>query len=240
MNRRTIIALLLVCFALPYRAFAGETWPTLPMPPKAQVQWVAQHMRVNGAPTRVMQFHSSANREEVVDYYRAHWSGGYDHNASIHTVNDATVVGQKHGPFLMTVTVEKSEGGGSHGLLSVAQIIGITFDRSPGPLALMPDAHVVSVVESEDAGRQSRQIVIIAPQPLASVSRFYEASLTNAGWRPLHDTPIQPARGQTGGRFVVFARDSAEMQLSIVEPRKGAGTTVLANLVTKDTGRGAP
>jgi len=240
MNSRTIIALLLLCFVLPYRAFAGETWPELPMPPKAKVQWVAQHMRVNGAPTRVMQFQSQASREEVVDYYRAHWSGGYDHNVSVHTVDDARVVGQKHGPFLMTVTVENSEGGGSHGLLSVAQIIGVAFDRSPGPLTLMPDAHVVSVVESEDAGQQSRQVMIVAPQPLASVSRFYEASLTNAGWRPVHDTPIAPARGQSGGRFVVFARDSAEMQLSIVEPRQGGGTTVLANLVTKDTGRDAP
>jgi hypothetical protein len=240
MNSRTIIALLFLCFVLPYRAFAGETWPTLPMPPKAKVQWVAQNMRVNGAPTRVMQFQSQASREELVEYYRAHWTGGYEHDASIHTVNDSIVVGQKHGPFLMTVTVENSEGGGSHGLLSVAQIIGVSFDRSPGPLALMPDAHVVSVVESDDAGQQSRQVVIIAPQPLASVTRFYEASLTNAGWRPLHDTPIKPARGQAGGHFVVFARDAAEMQLSIVEPRNGAGTTVLANLVTKDTGRGAP
>src|SRR5690242_13993815 len=134
MHFKTIIGALLLSLLLPYRVFAGQSWPELPMPPKAQVQWIAQNMRVNGAPTRVLQFESGARREEIVDYYRSHWSGGYDHAVSVHASGNTTIVGQKHGPYLMTVKIEDRAGGQSHGLLSVAQVIGVQFDRSPGPL----------------------------------------------------------------------------------------------------------
>jgi hypothetical protein len=231
----TLVAVL----STPARVLAAPAWPALPMPPKSDVQWVAQDMRVNGAPTRVLQFQSRASREEVVEYYRAHWTNGYDLPVSIHTHGDATVVGQKHGPYVMTVKIENSDGGKSHGLLSVAQLVGSTFDRSPGQLALMPGARVVSVVESHDPGKHSRQVTILTSQMPASVSRFYESSLGRAGWRQVQAHAIPATRGQGAGRFLVFARDSSEMQLSIVEPRKGAGSTVLANLVTKDTGRDA-
>jgi len=230
---------LLAVLSAPTHVLAASAWPALPMPPKSNVQWVAQNMRVNGAPTRVLQFQSRASREEVVEYYRAHWTDGYEHPPSIHPHGDATIVGQKHGPYVMTVKIENSQGGGSHGLMSVAQLVGSTFDRSPGQLALLPGARVASVVESDDPGKHSRQVTILTPQMAASVSRFYESSLGHAGWRQVQAQNIPATRGQGAGRFLVFARDSSEMQLSIVEPRKGAGSTVLANLVTKDTGREA-
>src|SRR5437879_5017564 len=68
-------------------AQATENWPELPLPPKADVQWVAQSMRVNGIPTRVLQFQSRANRAEIVEYYRAHWTGGYPLKPSVQVVH---------------------------------------------------------------------------------------------------------------------------------------------------------
>jgi hypothetical protein len=228
---------ILIVLSLSGRAQAAEPWPFVPLPPKADVQWVAQSMRVNGVPTRVMQFQSRASRAEVADFYRAYWTGGYLHKASVHAMGqEATVVGQKHGPYLMTLKVEDAAGGTSTGLISVAQVIGSRVDRDPGELPLMGGAHVISVVESDDPGKHSREIVVLTPQPPSSAAQFYQASLTNAHWLEIQRSEGPRKAGGPDGSFAVFARDGSEMQLSIVATPKGRGSVLVANLVTKDTG----
>jgi len=243
---QSLALVFLAVFAAAGRAWAVEPWPEVPLPPKADVQWVAQSMRVNGVPTRVMQFQSRADRSEITEYYRAYWSG-YPHAPSVHALGQATVVGQKHGPYLMTVKVEdapRGAGGGaaSCGLISVAQVIGSKGERDPGQLPLMNGAHVLSVVESDDPGKHSRTVVVLTPQPPTSVTQFYQASFVNAGWLQVQgdnsaNSPRTP--GAAAGSFVVFVRGEDEMQLNIVATRSGRGSTLLANLVTKDTGPGA-
>jgi hypothetical protein len=232
------LSLILIALSVGHRAGAAEPWPFVPLPPKADVQWVAQSMRVNGVPTRVMQFQSRASRAEVAEYYRAYWSGGYPHKASVHALPDATVVGQKHGPYLLTLKVEDAGAGKSSGLISVAEVVGIKPDRDPGELPLMGGAHVVSVIESDDPGKHSRTVVVLTPQPPSSVAQFYQASLTNARWQQVQGGEDDSSRGSHGS-FAAFARDGREMQLSIASMPKGRGTTLVANLVTKDTGLGA-
>jgi hypothetical protein len=218
------------------RAADTESWPLLPTPPRADVQWIAQSMRVNGVPTRVMQFQSRASSMEVVEYYKAHWSGGYDRQPSVHTVGEATVVGQMHGPYLMTVKVEGAPASGtSTGLISVARIVGVKVERDAGNLALMPGAEVVSVVESDDPGKRSREVVIWNSQPATSVIQFYEASLENAGWREVQSNYTPRTAEHPSGGFVVFALGGSEMQLSVTELPGQPGTVLAANLVTKDT-----
>lgn len=226
------------------RAWAVEPWPEIPLPPKADVQWVAQSMRVNGVPTRVMQFQSRADRTEIVAYYRAYWSG-YKYAPSIHAMGEAaTVVGQMHGPYVMTVKVEDvprgaGSGTASVGLISVAQVIGSKVERDPGQLPLMNGAHVLSVVESDDPGKHSRAVVVLTPQAPTSVTQFYQASFVNAGWLQVQGDNSARTPGAAAGSFVVFVRGEDEMQLNIVATRSGRGSTLLANLVTKDTGFGA-
>jgi hypothetical protein len=235
MNRQSRFAL---CFALFVigRAVAAEPWPEIPSPPKARVEWVADNMRINGVPTRVLQFQSQAARAVVVDYYRSYWSGGYPTKAVVKPLGAATVVSQRHGPYFMLVKVEDGPKGTSQGLISVAQVAGVKITLDPGELPLMPSAHVVSVVESADPGKHSREVVVVTSQAPASVTDFYQASFSNAGWQQVHANESHPPDGSSRS-FVVFAKDDSEMQLSIVTMPKLRETTLVANLVTKDTGR---
>jgi hypothetical protein len=238
MNRQNTLALFFALFAIG-SAWAAQPWPEIPSPPKAHVEWVGDSMRVNGVPTRVMQFQSQVGRNEIVDYYRAYWSGGYPNKPSITPLGAATVISQRHGPFFMTVKVEDADRGASQGLISVAQVAGSKVTRDPGELPIMPGAQVFSVVESDDPGKHSRAVVILTPQPPTSVSQFYQASFSNAGWHQVQANESPRTAGSSPGSFIVFARDASEMQLSIVETRGGRGSTLVANLVTKDTGPGA-
>jgi len=227
---------LLIALSLAGRTWAALPWPELPLPPKAAEQWIAQSMRVDGVPTRVMQFQSRASREEIVAFYKSYWSGGYAHAPSVRALGAATVVGQMHGPYLMTVKVEDADHGQSRGLLSVAQVMGIKVDRSAGEIPLLPGAHVLSVVESDDPGAHSRAVSAVNPQPASSAARFYQASLVNAGWSELQSNEVARTAASPAKTFLVFAQGAREMQLSIVDSRTGRGSSVLANLVTKDTG----
>ena len=232
----TLYLALLLALCLTGGARAAEPWPEIPSPPKSSVQWVGDSMRVNGVPTRIMQFQSQRSRSEVIEYYRAYWTGGYPTKPVVKPMgNTASVISQRHGPYFMTIKIEDAAQGTSKGLISVAQIAGSKVSLDPGDLPLIPGAHVVSVVESNDPGKHSREVVIAASQPPSSVAQFYSASLTNDGWRQLHAT--EDPRG--AGTFVAFARDQSEMQLSIVAMPRNQGTTLVANLVTKDTGHDA-
>jgi hypothetical protein len=237
--RFAILGALLALLLVQGRAAAVEAWPVMPKPPKAELQWVAQSMRVNGVPTRVMQYQSRMSQSELIAYYRSHWSRGYDFEPSVKDLGKKTVVGQKHGPYVMTVSIEDGGRGTSKGLISVAQFVGARPDRSPGELTLMPGASVAQVVESDDPGKHSRQVLIFTSQSPASVSRFYQSSLLNAGWRQLHVNQVPKGQGRPAGAFATYRRGESEMQLSI-SAAKGKGTVLLANHVTNDTGRGAP
>ncbi len=218
-------------------ALASEDWPELPLPPKADVQWIAQSMRVSGIPTRVLQFQSRASRAEIVEYYRAYWTGGYPQKPSVRPVEDSTVVGQKHGPYLMTVTVRDAARNGSQGVIAVARFAGSTIDRNPGDFPMMPGAQVVRVIESDDPGQHNRELMVSTPQPPESVLQFYQASFQNAGWQQIQLNEIPRTARGGGGSFVVFALGDSQMQMAI-EPAKDKGTWLIANRVTKDTGPG--
>jgi len=220
-------------------ARASQDWPELPLPPKADVQWIAQSMRVSGVPTRVLQFQSRASRTEIIEYYRAYWTGAYPQKPSVRQVDDSTVVGQKHGPYLLTVTVRDADHNGSEGVIAEAQVAGSKTDLDPGALPLMPGAHVVRVIECDDPGQHSRQVLVVNPQLTPSVLQFYQASFENAGWQQIQMSEVPRSASVAGGGFMVFARGAQQMQLSIAA-KAGRGSWLLANLVTKDTGTSAP
>ncbi len=237
MSRPSRLALLLLLSSslLAAGARAAEPWPEVASPPRARVQWVGDNLRVNGVPTRIQQFQSRAGRAEVVEYYREYWSGGYPTKPSIKALGDSTVISQKHGPYFMTVKVEDAERGTSRGLISVSRIAGSKVEFNPGSLPLMPGAKVVSVVESSDPGKTSREVTVINPQPPQSVVQFYQGSYGDGGWRQVQSNEVSRTARSPAGTFVVFAREGTEMQLSITETPDGKGSVLVSNEVTKHT-----
>ena len=236
-SRRPRLAAWLSCTLLVAAgARAAEPWPEIPPPPRAEVQWVGDSMRVNGVPTRVMQFQSQASRAEIVEYYRAYWTGGYPTKPSVTPLGEATVVGQAHGPYFMTVKVQDAAHGASRGLIAVSRMLGSKVERNPGELPLMPGAKVVSVVESNDPGKRSREVVVFNTQSTQSVVQFYQASFQNAGWHQVQNNDAPRTGSGPAGTFLVFTREGREAQLSVVQAPNGQGSQLVANLVTKDTG----
>jgi len=231
--RALLGAVLLVAAAA--RAFASEPWPELPLPPHSSVQWVGDSMRVNGVPMRIMQFESNAAAHDIVEYYLAYWSRGYPTKPSVRPVGPATVVGQAHGPYYMTVKVKDADHGGSAGLIAVSRLLGARIERSPGPLSLMQGAKVLQVVESNDPGKTSRQMVISNPLAPPSVVRYYLSWFQGEGWQLVQHTDTPRSARASESSFMVFQRDREEALVSVVAASAASGSVMVANLVTKDT-----
>jgi hypothetical protein len=235
---RRAAATIALCATIGARA-QSEPWPEVPPPPKAHVEWVGDSLRVNGVPMRVMRFQSSASRAEIVEYYRAYWSGGYPNRPLVAPQGPVTLVGQVHGPYYMTARVRDGANQSSEGTITVSRILGTRPDRSAGDLPLPPGAKVVSVVEANDPGRRSREVTVASPAPRQSVVDYYQMTLTAAGWMPIQANDKPPTAPGRGGSFLVFQRGRDEVQLSIVDGARGRGCLTVANRVTKDTGPAA-
>ena len=217
-------------------ADSTEPWPEIALPPKAKVEWVSDSMRVNGIPMRVMRFDSSVSRAEIIEYYRAQWTRGYEMKPSVEQIGDSTVIGQAHGPYFMTVKVHDGPNGSSSGLIAASQSLGNKIERDAGDLPLMPGARVLQVVESNDPGKRSREVVAVNPAGISSAQSFYEAAFHNAGWHQVQQSNGDPAKPGRPGYFAVYQRDGSEVQLAIVERPEVRGSVLVANAVTKDTG----
>jgi hypothetical protein len=102
----------------------------------------------------------------------------------------------------------------------------------------MPGAKVVQVVESNDPGKLSREVLISNASAAPSVVHYYQAALADNGWHQAqyNDAPAGPG---PQGSFLVFVRDHSEMQLSVMAGAGGRGSVLVAVLVTKDTGSAA-
>lgn len=233
--------------ALTSAGAAAEPWPELPVPPRAQVQWVGDSMRINGIPTRVARFESSLSKQEIVAFFRAHWAADRDRPPpAVDDVDGATVVGQAHGPYYMMAQVRARGRDASEGLLSVARVLGSEVKLDPGEVAVMPNAKVLSVVESEDPGRRSRYVVMWVEAATETARRFYETALAQRGWQLVQQGGPPPAelRAQVPhGFFAIYQRgaaarrERAELQLGLVAEQRARGvrgTTIVANLITHD------
>ena len=221
------------------RAETSTPWPEMPLPPHSKVAWVGDNMKVNGIPMRIAQFESTVSRTEIVAYYTAHWSQGYQTKPSVRPMGDVTVVGQAHGPYYMTVKVGDRPHDGSAGFISVSQVLGNKIERSAGGLPLMPGAKILSVVESSDPGKVSRELVIAQDAGADSARHYYEGALENAGWRAIQKTGPDQGHPQQAGSLEFYRRDSSELSITVMPARNGRGSTLVATLVTKDTGPAA-
>lgn len=217
-------------------AQTSTPWPEVPLPPHAKVEWVAQDMKVNGIPMRVMHFDSTASRSEIVAYYTSHWSGAYPGKPSVQPLGEATVVGQVHGPYYMTVKVSDRPHDASEGLISVSQIVGSRVERSAGGLPLMPGATIVSVVESNDPGKRCRQLVIAQDAGVDSANSFYRAALEGAGWHLVQMSPADAGNAGRAGTLSVYHRDRSELSIGLSAAQGRRGSTLVATWVTKGTG----
>lgn len=223
-------------------AKSSTPWPKFPDPPKSKVEWVSNDMRVNGLPMKVLAFESQVSKAEVMSYYQALWDK-YDPSlgipieakakyAIVSSVGPDTVVGKVHGPYYMSVKIKDAPLSTSKGTMTTSLIVGVQPEINAKGVPAPSNAKPISVVESADLGKQSKQVLFVSQNSIGSIKNFYEQSLPRDGWSLLDSHGDGRNVNGMSGYILTYVRKKQQLDLIIGNDAKKNATVINANLIS--------
>ena len=230
-------------------AAASQTpWPEVPDPPRAKVAWVARDARINGLPTRIEHFESELGPDEVLAFYRAHWSqlpAGAPHAKR---VGDWQTLSTVHGPFQIVVQAQprlpvapgtapaQARSSGSQGMVSVANLGERRTDWMPADWPRFSDTTVAEVTDSVDGPLRSEYVVSLAHSDFeASISRW-RGEWQRRGWLLVSEQ--RSAVGAPGARrwMAQFNKAPMSLDMTVSAPPGQRHVVIAANRVQPSAG----
>lgn len=221
---------------------SSTPWPEFPEPPKSKVEWVSNDMRVNGMPMKVLRFNSKVGKAEILAYYQAHWdipdkSLGIPATAKIKgavvsQVGKDTVIGKILGPFYMSVKVKDQGLTGSQGTMTTSMILGVTAEINPKGVPAPSDAKAISVIESADFGKQSKQVLFVSRNSISSIKSFYQQSLPTSGWTLLDLHGDGRLQNGVSGYVMTFVKSKQQLDIIIGHDLQKGAAVINANLIS--------
>jgi hypothetical protein len=199
----------------------------MPVPPRAQVEWVARDATVNGLPARIEQFESELSVPEVLDYYRARWA-----NASLGKPRETTTgpwraLSTLQGGFQLVVQARPRGTQGSTGVLSVMNFSEARRDFVPPNWPKWRDAKVTQVTESLDGPKRSQLVSMVSTEGFDLNVRRWRQEWLRRGYAANHEMTPPPAEGARSW-IGIFDRgpQSAEVAVSYREADRQTFVTV--------------
>lgn len=217
-----MIRTVLFPFCMLLVAPCAVAWPQLPAPSNARVESVGEQLRLNGIPMRTQRVLTARQPEEVARHYRD--ALGPRH-ASEH-LTDRLILSQGRDEYFISVSIRRIGAGMTEALISVAdsrearQVAG-----RPRGFRLPADSAVLSDMESVDAGKRSRQLVLSNAHAIPSNLGALSRELAARGMRP--DGP--PLRQTAGEHVQIFKGDRREAKLTLV--RRGGETSIVVTMI---------
>ncbi len=175
---------LLLALCAPGLAAPAQSWPELPTPAGAQVQYIAEDMVLNGNPSRVRRLSLKGHASELSSFYRQLFKSALVENQ----VRGSTVIASRQGDYFHTVQIVDTA-------FDTAQATLMTTllkpEANPGSMAndtkrLLPVGSVIlSTIVSNDSGRRSLMLVAMNHVALAANHEHLVAALSERGFELL-------------------------------------------------------
>jgi hypothetical protein len=197
-------------------------WPELPLPPGSRAESIGEQIRLNGIPVRMQRVLSDDKPKAVIQFYREALGA----RRAEERLPDGILFAQGRGDYFVTVRVKILAPSFTETLISVSDARG-TKNAANRPLGfpIPAETQVLSDMESIDAGKVSRQLVLVNSHSInANV-----ASITKA----LQERGYEPQPGDTqdleSGRVLMFGGANREARLVVVR-KDGISNVVLTTV----------
>lgn len=221
---------------------SATPWPEFPSPPKSKVEWVSNDMKVNGIPMKVLTFNSKVSKNEVIAYYQSLWDK-YDPSlgipieakakyAIVNEVGPDTVVGKMVGPFYLTVKIKNGPNSTSTGTMTTSLILGNKSELNTKDITAPSNAKALSVVESADLGKVSKQVLFVSIDSISSIKNFYTSSLPQQGWLLLDSHGNGKLLNGQAGFALIFSKKNQQLDIIIGTDSIKNATVINVNLIT--------
>ncbi len=202
--------------------------PEFPTPHVGRLQWVAEHMRMNGIPMQIKELTTEQTPQEVLAFYKRRWGDMPPYFHEYEVGGMPAIATLRNGCFY-TVQVQP-DGRGAKALLGVSTKPDGGSPKPPGTgFPNMAGSKVVNDVDHYDTGKTGRTILLFNSYSPDANLNFYRRVLADEGWSGVIDRTVSGAKGIS--YVLVMKRGYHEANVTI-SPGKG-GTSVLATLVDK-------
>jgi len=209
-------------------AALADEWPALEAPPRAASEWVAQQMRVNGMPSRIMRFESELTVDEVLAHYQRRWSKAGTPAPQAVSLNEWRSVNVLQGPYQLSVQARKIDGGRTEGLLSAANLKDLKSDYVPKDWPRFNDTQVMQVTESQDGPRQSLLMSSMSRSSYGVNVQRWRQEWQRRGYALTRETELPASAGQRGW-MAFFDNGEQTMDVTITELPGSGKVAILAN-----------
>ncbi len=198
-------------------------WPNIGFPQGAQVEAIGDQVRLNGIPMRMYRVVSKLSHHDLVNFYR----GELGDRRAESRVSDSVILAQERGDYFITVKIRALSAKVTEVLVSASDMVEAkrSAHRSLG-FGLPADSVVLSDMESVDAGKRSRQLVINNGHTLDTNVVALTQELAAHGLQPDGD----PERHTDSEHVQMFKGAQQEGRLTVVR-RAGKSHIVLTTIV---------
>lgn len=210
-------------------AGAAHAKRDFPVPPGAELAAVAGDMEYEGMTLNVRRFEIAMSVEEVLNFYRKSWEGRYVEN----DMPPWRMISTRDGGEFYTVQVQPSGAANSWGYLGISDLPRMLEEGgTPGgnrkPFPMMSGSTVVNDIESRDAGRRGRTLLINNGFSVQGNASYYREHYESQGWTTLIDQSADPA----GNHVLMFQLGSETVNLTIDTGERG--TNIVVNKVRNE------
>lgn len=199
-------------------------WPTIPFPADSKVESLGNDIRLNGIPMRIHRLLSREPADKIAAFYRE--ALGPDHIER--GLFGDRLLSKGLGDHFLTVRIRPLGRDITETLVSVSDARAAkNAANRPLGLALPADTRLLSDMESVDAGKISRQLVLANRHAVDANIEFFSNALSARGYK-------RESRGghkNDDSQALLFAGTQREARL-VVSRTEGGSSVVLTTLQT--------
>lgn len=214
----------LILTAMFYVVPSWASWPEVPAPANSKIERIGDEVRLNGVPMRMQRVLSKGKLHEVIDFYR----GALGPKHAEEKIPGGLLLAQGQGDYFVTIRVRTLTPSITETLVSVSDARRAR-EAANRPLGfpIPADTQVLSDMESVDAGKSSRHLVLTNNHSVDSNLNFLTGTLQARGYA------LQPGETQqlAAGRVLMFGGANREARLVVVR-KDGASNVVLTTVQT--------
>ena len=199
-------------------------WPEMPAPPNSKIERIGDEVRLNGVPMRMQRVLNKAKPTEVIEFYRA--ALGPKHAEE--KIPGGMLLAQGQGDYFVTIRVRGLSPTLTETLVSVSDARrGREAANRPLGFPIPADTQVLSDMESVDAGKSSRHLVLTNNHSVNSNVNFLTGTLQARGYT------LQAGETQNlaEGRVLMFGGANREARLVVIR-KDGSSNVVLTTVQT--------
>lgn len=222
MNATRLVVLLCVWASCP--ASADITWPEPSMPGATQLASLGDQMSINGIPTRIFTFESSAPADAVIKHFRDQIDADFTEVPRRHASEGAATLGGRNGDFWLTLKVQQQRRGAKGTWSATPRFMPNVQQAVVTPAGFPGSAKLIQQIDSYDAGKRSQMAIGIDPSAVDGVAHRLEEQLRELGF----SKQALPAKNwPTSDRYVaVFSKAREEIWVSLQQQKSGTAVTI--------------